>query len=235
MSIVQEGGSVLDPLLIKRVGYGLLVTAIVAGVTAIFEHNAFLAAVDIALTFGSAAVTLFAPEVFEVPNRGRGKRGLNPLFLVPAGILFFNGIEPAFVDAGPIFVAAFVGAAAGAGLAALRMSRPGVGSPAQLVTMLAVLGAGLGAGAVALADVRFDTFAPTPFRATIVSMYVSHGKSTTYYLRLAPWGPMTAGGDVAVSRSQYLEFNPGDQACLALHSGALSMRWLTVDACSGPQ
>jgi hypothetical protein len=231
MSIVQEGGPSFDPRHIRRGGYGLLVVSLVVGIAATFAHSALLAAADIALAVACVAVTLWTPELFEVA--GRGSRGFNPLFLAPAGLVFFAGLTNNFVSVTPLLITAALGAVLLAAAGVFRGRRPGVAGPRQFVVALGLMGAALGYGAPALVDVRFDGAPAQAFRATVNSMNVQPGRYSRYYLRLSPWGPVGASS-VTVSRWLYDELTPGDQVCIDLNKGTLAIPWFSVDACSGP-
>ena len=120
---------------------------------------------------------------------------------------------------------------AGGALGALRVARPGFGQPVSFVILCAIAGAGLGYGAAALIDVRFDTSPPQTIRTTVSSMYVSRGRGASYYLRLPAWGPRTGPNSVSVSSDLYDRLNPGDPVCIDLRRGALSASWFVVHAC----
>jgi hypothetical protein len=230
MSVARARGA-FDPLTIQRTGYGLAIAAIVAGVATLYVRDPLMAAADVALAAASVAITLWTPELFEIKNRGR-RRNYNPLFLVPAGLVLVAGVDNQFVDATAWLVAAFIGALAGGGLAATRMTRPGVGGPWVFVILLALIGGALGYGAPAMIDVRFDTSEAQPIHSSISSMYVTRGRSTTtYHLRLPSWGPRTQPNTVTVSGWLYHRLTPGDPVCLDLRPGALQIAWFTPLAC----
>jgi hypothetical protein len=232
MSIVEEPRIALDPRQIRWGGYGLMVVSLVVAIAALFELSPLLAAADIVLAVACVGVTLWTPELFEVTGRGKS-RGLNPLFLAPAALVFWAGVTNAFVSFNPLLISAAIGAVPLAAAGVFRGRRPGVAKPTQYVILLGLVGATLGYGAPALVDVRFDTSPGQPFRATVESMYVNQGRSWSYHLRLGAWGPVAAGS-VEVPRSLYDQFNPGDQACIDLHPGALAIPWFSVRACPGP-
>lgn len=234
MSIVKERGAALDPLVIRKAGYGLALAAIVAGVAALFVRDPLMAVADIALAAATVGITLQAPEMFEVRNRG-GRRNYNPLFLAPAGLVFLAGVGNQFVDATAWVIGALIGGLAGGGLAATRMTRPGVDGPSVLVVLLALIGGAFGYGAPAMIDVRFDTSEAQPIHSLVSSMYVSRGKSTTYHLRLPPWGPRTQPNTVTVSDSLYRRLTPGDPVCIDLRGGALQVPWFVPRACPAPE
>jgi hypothetical protein len=232
MSIVEGPGPAFDPRQIRSGGYGLVVASLAVAVAALFERSALLAAADIAFAVACVGVALWRPELFEVAGRGKS-RGLNPLFIAPAGLVCYAGITEDFVSLSPLLIAGGVGAVALAAAGVVQSRRPGVAGPRQSVFMLGLSGLALGCGAPALVDVRFDASPGQAFRATVNSMYVNQGRSTSYHLRLGAWGPAPADS-VTVSRSLYDQFNPGDQACVALHAGALAIPWFAVRTCLNP-
>jgi hypothetical protein len=224
MSIVQEGEAQLDPVMIRRGGYALVALGVGAGILGVFVKAPLLAATEIVLAIGSAAVALWAPELFEIT-------GINPLVIAPAALVFFGGVANDFVGIVPLLIGAAAGAAGFLVVGLTRWRRPGVSGPGQFLILMGVIGAALGYGAPAMVDIRFDGSAPQPFRATVNSMFVTHGKSTSYTLRLAPWGPKTEENPVSVSSSLYRQVSPGNEVCIALHRGALGLAWYEVRLC----
>ena len=230
MSIVQEGGPAFDPRLIKWGGYGVVGAGVAAGINLFFFRTPLTTTIDIVLVLASLAVALLWPEPFEI-RRGRGARGFNPLFAAPAVGLLFAGLDNQFVNRLPELIGAIVGAAALAGVAALRATQSGLGSRSQYLFVLGLIGAGLGLGAPATVDVAFDTAAPQAIRTTLSSEYVTRGRSVTYNLRLPAWGPKTGPNEVTVSSELYAKLDPGDPVCIDLHPGALGVSWFVVHAC----
>lgn len=105
------------------------------------------------------------------------------------------------------------------------------GKRALLATlMVAVLYA---YGAVTMSDACFDGSTGEHYSAAVLGGHVNHGRSTSYYLRLAPWGPVTGMGDVKVPSRLYHSTAPGDFVCLDLHPGWLHVPWFRVSACPG--
>ena len=116
-------------------------------------------------------------------------------------------------------------------LAYYQAARAGANRRAILAVFL--VAALYGYSAIAVADVFFDSAPGQAFTSQVVGGHVSRGsRSTTYYLRLAPWGPVeTAGG---VERAvEPLPRHPvwGDTICLDLHPGRLRAPWFHVAAC----
>jgi hypothetical protein len=90
-----------------------------------------------------------------------------------------------------------------------------------------------GWGLAAAADSVPDKSAPTSYTTTVVNKHESHGRSTSYYLDLAPWGPMQRPNDLSVSYSVYRDTAIGDPVCLELRPGALRVQWYQLVECSG--
>ena len=81
-------------------------------------------------------------------------------------------------------------------------------------------------------NARLDKGEVSAYRATVTRKYESHGRSTSYILYLAPWGPFESTNRVGVSHSVYQNTAIGDSVCLSLHPGALHAGWFEVADCS---
>jgi hypothetical protein len=99
--------------------------------------------------------------------------------------------------------------------------------PAALVGVAYLL------GAIAQADAQLDHTPAEMFQTQVVSMHVSHGRSTTYSAALAPWGPEMHENTYTISSSLYDQLSPGGAACVTLHRGALHLRWYVISTCAG--
>ena len=86
-------------------------------------------------------------------------------------------------------------------------------------------------GLIAVADTQLDNDTPTNYQAQVLDKHVKKGKSTNYYLDLAPWGPFTATKSLNVPYSVYESAGPGDTVCIVLHPGALHAAWYKRIAC----
>jgi hypothetical protein len=99
-----------------------------------------------------------------------------------------------------------------------------------------LLGLGLVTGAYAFgvigeADALLDRSQVTVLRSQVLDKHITYGRAKTYHLKLAPWGPMSEGGDVSVAQAVYDRLEAGSTACIVLRSGALGMPWFIVLAC----
>jgi len=103
--------------------------------------------------------------------------------------------------------------------------------PGSLIAVLffaAIYGYSLALVADAVAD-----SAPGQIYATqVIRKHVSRGRSTTWYLDLAPWGPLEQPNKIKVSSSMYANTPIGDEVCLALHPGAFHVSWYQRADCA---
>ena len=76
-----------------------------------------------------------------------------------------------------------------------------------------------------------DQSPATTYTAPVLRKHISSGRSTTYYLDLAPWGPIQNRNSLRVPRSTYDAFAVGEQVCLALHAGRLHAPWYAQVPC----
>ena len=95
--------------------------------------------------------------------------------------------------------------------------------------LLAVAYAG---GVTAMADSLLDYSTPRILQTQVIQKRISSGRSTTWYLRLAPWGPQDHPAEVSVHSSLYNSVQPGQTVCVYLYPGALKIPWFEVAHCS---
>lgn len=97
--------------------------------------------------------------------------------------------------------------------------------------VILVFGAFYGWGLIAQANALLDTSPARVFQVAVTGKHMSSGKTTTYYLRLEPWGPKTASEDVTVPSPLYHYADVGVTVCVDLYPGALRIPWYEVDRC----
>jgi hypothetical protein len=102
-----------------------------------------------------------------------------------------------------------------------------------VTALVLILCCGYGYGAGMEVNALLDRSTPQKYRVIVTGKHVSHGKSTSYHLNLAPWGPEVSGQDLMVSYSQYAVVKRGDAVCMLLRSGALSVAWSELGHCDG--
>jgi len=86
-------------------------------------------------------------------------------------------------------------------------------------------------GLVIAADTLTDNFAPTTYSTQVTGKHTTRGKSTTYYLVLAPWGPVETTKEISVSSATYRDTQRGDTICLDLHPGRIHFPWYQIVDC----
>ncbi|MFI4936567.1 MAG: hypothetical protein ACHP7N_18325 [Caulobacterales bacterium] len=234
MSIVEEGAASVDPGLVRWTGYGLAALGLGLGFLDLFRPDTLTAAALLAVPPIVLALALYMPTTFEVANRRGSGRGLNPLLGAPLLGLFIVAVEQDLIDPDWLMIPAAIFAAVSLALGFTAVKRPGLAGPMTLLVFTAIFGGLYGYSAVRLADVQFDPSAGSVIQAPVLSKYETHGKSTGYHLRLGPWGPTTAPSSVQVSSSTYAALNEGDNVCMTLHPGALTLPWFKLGLCTSP-
>ncbi|HTW50153.1 MAG TPA: hypothetical protein VMD92_19500 [Acidobacteriaceae bacterium] len=150
------------------------------------------------------------------------------LLLIAGFGLFIRGMRVEYVSSGPlvedgiivgiVFLVAFF-------RPATRGGQPGILIPLCLFTAIFAFGLVTGANSVA------DPAPPQTFRAIVAGKHVTHGKSTTWYLTLGPWGPFSQLKDMRVSHARYDATSGGDTVCVLLHPGYLHAAWYEAADC----
>jgi hypothetical protein len=152
------------------------------------------------------------------------------------GWLLIGGIGPglrAFFDAhlvdplsavGPVYVLA-AGAYAAFWLVDPRPLRTSI--PFWILVGLTV---GWAAGALVTVDKLLDHTPPKHFRVPVISTRIVYGKSTGYYIAVAPWGPFPKGQEFR-NRRLYERVKAGDELCMTAHDGALRIKWYEAQLC----
>ncbi|MFZ6875680.1 hypothetical protein ACO0LF_26740 [Undibacterium sp. Di27W] len=100
-----------------------------------------------------------------------------------------------------------------------------------MILFMVVMFCVYGYGGVTLVNVRLDHAATTSYQVQVLSKRISNGKSTSYHLQLAPWGPIRQSEDVTVDSTIFRSIAAGGMACVDLHRGGLHMPWYVVSTC----
>lgn len=127
------------------------------------------------------------------------------VLMVPAGLAYFFGFQ--------------------------SVCRQSSQKPGNLLGLLFIAGL-YGAGFGMMADTIADRAPATTYSADVLSKHVSRGRSTSYYLELSPWGPMTTPNQVSVPAHTYGSLQAGDEVCLALHPGSVRAPWYQLIECT---
>ena len=92
-----------------------------------------------------------------------------------------------------------------------------------------VVSALYGFGTILQINCVFDESSPEIYKTIVVDEYISHGKSTSYNLKLGAWGPVRKSVNVTVSRSFYHQTPVGASVQVYLKKGTLNIPWYYVN------
>ena len=106
-------------------------------------------------------------------------------------------------------------------------------TPSRTFFALLLFGMLYGWGLVATADAVGDESTPTHYVVRVLRKHYTTGRSRSYYLELEPWGPIQTSNNLGVSKTVYDKAQQGDQVCIDLRPGRLSVPWYTQVSCSG--
>jgi len=109
------------------------------------------------------------------------------------------------------------------------------GSPSRwaVFLFLVITGGMYSIGLVNSVNTLLDHSPPRPFGSWVLKKSESHtSKGTRYFLRVAPWGPITYPDDVDVPMHIYNTTRVGDPVCYGLHPGFLHGPWYITISCS---
>lgn len=162
-------------------------------------------------------------------NRADPRADVILVLFISAFGMFFRGFglnyvssEPLLADGvvvGVVFLIAFFRAAVRDGQA-MRTLIP-----------LGMFACFFAAGLVTGLDTVADSTPPATFAALVAGKYETHGKSTSYYLTLYPWGPFGQPHAMRVSASRYRQTAEGETVCVLLHFGYLHAPWYEAISC----
>jgi hypothetical protein len=179
------------------------------------------AAFAAALSAGAGGLVVWRPVRRARPSIAAGA--------LPALALALKALGVKMLHAEPL-----VWAGCGLGVAALAFvaQRPSPwGTRAQSAVVAGVLGFIAAYGLGVAIDAGLDAAPPQTYVATVADMWVSRGRSTSYELRLTPWGGDGAR-TVSVSRELYGQLRLGASVCPVRHPGALALAWYQVAPCA---
>jgi hypothetical protein len=192
----------------------------------------FAIAVLVALSASVLFLKLRRTGLYQIDGRRNDIRpSLAVPFIVPSAVLALRAIlDFSFLEWKSLLAWVFV---VGAGLTFLLANSDAVMLKHRFAIASTFLFASMYAfGVLAQADTFFDRSPRETFQATVLGKHSSQGRSgTTWYINVAPWGPMTSADDVSVSRSVYVSVSAGETVCINLASGALKIPWYVVTTC----
>ena len=211
--------------------------AIVISVAAALGLNLGLASIQLpcALLLALMPVAVFylvgnSPLLYAVLKRKTDPRADLGFALMAAGFgLFFRVRDLEFVSTRPVFtLAALVALVL---LAAFFTSGLRNSSPPGAVFGLLFIAAMFAYGLVVVADTLDDHSAAAAYLTTVTGKHLSKGKSTTYYLELAPWGPIQQPNKITVGHDVYSVTPIDGLVCLELRPGRLRIPWYQLADC----
>jgi hypothetical protein len=93
-----------------------------------------------------------------------------------------------------------------------------------LLCMIAIYSYGL----LIYTNCHYDRSHAEAWRVAVTDKHETHGKSTTYYLQLSPWGKYADGKEVTVSGAFYRAVNPQDSVGVLLNKGKWGIPWYRI-------
>ncbi len=217
----------------RQINIGLSAIAIAAAVGLYFGPASY--ALALASVLALAAVVASAllyqqPLLYALFKRKRDPRAETAVVYTAAGLGLMThnrGIE--FVSFQPLIVAMFL---VGIAWAALLL-KPAIRSTSTVAAIIvSLIFAGLlSFGMVTGADTIHDPSQVSVFSTQVTGKQVSSGRSTTYYLVLAPWGPVEGASKISVPAVLYKNTAIDDQVCVSLHAGNLHAAWYSLVDC----
>ena len=95
------------------------------------------------------------------------------------------------------------------------------------LAMLLIAGA-YSYNALIFVNCAYDRGNPEQWRVGVDRKWVKHGKSTSYWLGLSPWGRYTLGKSVPVEHVFYRSVAEGDSVEVLIHPGKCGIPWYEV-------
>jgi hypothetical protein len=217
----------------KQLNIALSAVAIAAALGFFFSQGPvrLMAAIVLAVTPGIVLYLLNRdPLLYAVGKPKRDPRTDLTIAVLVSGIgLMMGGLSVSFVSykallAWGVFVAAaYI-------FAFSTYTQKGPRAPGFLLIML-IYGCLYAYGLVTVADTALDHAPATTYATSVIGEHEVHGRSTSYILDLAPWGPFDSANKLSVPHREYVRAQVGDAVCLSLHPGYLHAPWYTRVPC----
>jgi len=181
-----------------------------------------------ALPFIAVVLLARSHGLYQIEGRRNDARpSLAVAFIFPSCALAFRTIQDLhFLEWKPLLLATL--ALAALLTIFLAQSDPHFHNRSVAAISLFFIGTMLSYGAIAQFDVLADRSTPATFQTHVLGMRADNGRTTSYFLRVAPWGPRNDSGEIEVSRALYRAVSPGQSVAIHLYSGALHLPWFSV-------
>ncbi len=99
-----------------------------------------------------------------------------------------------------------------------------IGIKLMIVLFVAVYAYGL----TVTGNCLFDRSRPEVFQVQVMQKYISKGRSTSYHVKLAAWGPIAKPDDTTVPRVIYDEVSVGREVAVYKKNGILGIPWFFI-------
>lgn len=160
-------------------------------------------------------------------RRNDARPSLAFAFIFPSCALAFRAIQDLhFLEWKPLLLATL--ALAALLTIFLAQSDPHFHNRAVAAISMFFIGAMFSFGALAQFDVLADRSSPTTYQTQVLAKRADNGRTASYYLQVAPWGPRQDSQEIEVSHALYGAISPGQPVSIHLHSGALHLPWFSV-------
>jgi len=205
-------------------------TAVAAALWGFFFPRPYAAAMLVLAVLPWAAVLAVARSrglLAVDERRNEARPNVAAPMLLPGFVLMLRAVMDLQLVSGRGAVAPAVLGAAALTTAALA-SDAALRKRAWIALVFLLLFAAWGYGASVEANALLDRGPAQLFETRVLGKTVSRGKTTTYALRLAPWGPRTEADDAEVPRIVFENVREGDAVVVRMKPGALGLPWFRV-------
>src|SRR5260370_12530771 len=152
----------------------------------------------IAINLRAGAQGLYQTE----GRRNDARLSLAGAFIFPSCVLACRAIQDLhFLEWKPLVLASLAFAAVLTIF--LAQSDPHFHNRTVAAISVFFIGTALSYGAIAQFDVLADRSAPITYQTQVLGKRADNGRSTTYYLRVAPWGPRQDSQEMALPLTPY--------------------------------
>jgi hypothetical protein len=186
--------------------------------------------------FPLIAIILLARShgIYQIEGRRNDARpSLAGIFIFPSCALAYRAIQDLhFLQWKPLLFATL--ALAAVVTIFLAQSDPHFHNRAIAAVSMFFLGSMYCYGAVAHFDVLADRSVPITYQTQVLGKHADNGRTTTYYLQVAPWGPRQHSDEIEVSRTLYAAISPGQSVSIRLYPGALHIPWFALSRITAP-
>ena len=160
-------------------------------------------------------------------RRNDARPSLAVAFIFPGCALAYRAIQDLhFLEWKPLVLATL--ALAALLTIFLAQSDPHFHNRAAAAISIFFLGSMYCYGAIAHFDVLADRSLPASYQTQVLAKRADNGRTTSYYLQVAPWGPRQDAEEIEVSRALYGAISPGQPVSIGLYPGALHLPWYSV-------